>query len=197
MLGVSAMYRMLCLTIAVLAVVLVTLPTAASAQVPATQVQLTEKNVEGLIAAQKEMWALAEKMRGGGAVVLSQASGKDRVERNAIVKKYGFRDYAEYEAVAINISMVMAAIDPQTKEYADPQTAIKKEIDDVRTDSTIPNKQKKQLLAELHEALKSSPSVQFPTNIELVRKYYDKIDVVIISANDGEPSSSVVRTISE
>jgi len=146
MLGVSAMYRMLCLTIAVLAVVLVTLPTAASAQVPATQVQLTEKNVEGLIAAQKEMWALAEKMRGGGAVVLSQASGKDRVERNAIVKKYGFRDYAEYEAVAINISMVMAAIDPQTKEYADPQTAIKKEIDDVRTDSTIPNKQKNNCL---------------------------------------------------
>jgi hypothetical protein len=53
------------------------------------------------------------------------------------------------------------------------------------------------LLAELQEALKSVPSVQFPTNIELVRKYYDKIDVVIISANDAEPSSRVVRTISE
>jgi hypothetical protein len=197
LLGVSAMYRMLCPTIAALAVVLVTLPISASAQVPATQIQLTEKNVEGFIAGQKEMWALAEKMRGGDAVVLSQAKGKSRVERDAIVKKYGFRDYAEYDAVAINISMVMAAIDPQTKEYADPQTAIKKEIDDVRTDGTIPNKQKKQLLAELHEALKSAPSVQFPTNIELVRKYYDKIDVMIISANDGEPSTSVVRTISE
>jgi hypothetical protein len=191
------MYRMLCLTIAALAVVLVTLPTSASAQVPATQIQLTEKNVEGFIAAQKEMWTLAEKMRGGDAVVLSQARGKYRVERDAIVKKYGYRDYAEYEAVAINISMVMAAIDPQTKEYADPQAAIKKEIDDVRTDRTIPNNQKKQLLAELHEALKSAPSVQFPSNIELVRKYYDKIDVMIISANDGEASSSVVRTISE
>ena len=191
------MYRMLCLTIAALAVVLVTLPTSASAQVPATQIQLTEKNVEGFIAAQKEMWTLAEKMRGGDAVVLSQAKGKSRVERDAIVKKYGYRDYAEYEAVAINISMVMAAIDPQTKEYADPQAAIKKEIDDVRTDRTIPNNQKKQLLAELHEALKSAPSVQFPSNIELVRKYYDKIDVMIISANDGEASSSVVRTISE
>ena len=191
------MYRMLCLTIAALAVVLVTLPTSASAQVLATQIQLAEKHVEGFIAAQKEMWALEEKMRGGGTVVLSQASGKYRVERDAIVKKYGFRDYAEYETVAINISMVMAAIDPQTKEYADPQTAIKKEIDDVRADRTIPNKQKKQLLAELQEALKSVPSVQFPTNIELVRKYYDKIDVVIISANDAEPSSRVVRTISE
>ena len=191
------MYRMLCLTIAALAVVLVTLPTSASAQVPATQIQLTEKNVEGFIAAQKEMWTLAEKMRGGDAVVLSQAKGKSRVERDAIVKKYGYRDYAEYEAVANNISTVMAAIDPQTKEYADPQTAIKKEIDDVRTDGTIPNKEKKQLLAELNEALNTAPSVQFPTNIELVRKYYDKIDVMTISANDGEPSSSVVRTISE
>jgi len=187
------MYRMLCLTIAALAVVLVTLPTSASAQVPATQIQLTEKNVEDFIAAQKDMSALAEKIRGA----VKQASGKYKVERDAVTKRYGFRDYAEYDAVAINISMVMAAIDPQTKEYADPQTAIKKEIDDVRTDRTIPNNQKKQLLAELHEALKSAPSVQFPSNIELVRKYYDKIDVMIISANDGEASSSVVRTISE
>ena len=46
----SAMDRMLCLTIAALAVVLVTLPTSASAQVLATQIQLAEKHVEGFIA---------------------------------------------------------------------------------------------------------------------------------------------------
>jgi hypothetical protein len=184
---------MLSLTIAALAVVLVTLPTTASAQVPATQIQLTEKNVEDFIAAQKDMSALAEKIRGA----VKQASGKYKVEREAVTKKYGFRNFAEYEVVADNISMVMTVIDPQTKEYADPQTAIKEEIDNVRTDKTIPNKEKKQLLAELNEALKSAPSVQFPTNIEVVRKYYDKIDVLTISANDGEASSAVVRTISD
>jgi GTP-binding protein EngB required for normal cell division len=191
------MYKILCLTITVLAVVLVSLPTNGWAQVPATQIQLTEKNVEGFIAAQKDMSALVEKMQ--GAAFLNQADAKYKAEREAISKKYGFRDFAEYEAITKNISMVMTAIDPQTKEYADPQIAIKKEIDDVRADRTIPNREKKQLLAELNEALKSAPSVQFPTNIELIQKYYDKIDVTTISVNDGEerPSSSVVRTISE
>jgi hypothetical protein len=124
------MYKILCLTITVLAVVLVSLPTNGWAQVPATQIQLTEKNVEGFIAAQKDMSALVEKMRGVGAVFLKRANGKYKVERDAITKKYGFRDFAEYDAVANNISLVITAIDPQTRDYADPQTAIKKEIDD-------------------------------------------------------------------
>jgi hypothetical protein len=190
------MYRTFRLTIAALAIVFVTFPANAPAQVPATQVQLTDKNVEGFIAAQKDMSALVEKMQ--GAAFLNQADAKYKAEREAISKKYGFRDFAEYEAITKNISMVVTAIDPKTKEYADPQIAIKKEIDDVRADRTIP-REKKQLLAELSEALKSAPSVQFPTNIELIQKYYDKIDVTTISVNDGEerPSSSVVRTISE
>jgi hypothetical protein len=191
------MYGTFRLTIAALAIVFVTFPANAPAQVPATQVQLTDKNVEGFIAAQKDMSALVEKMQ--GAAFLNQADAKYKAEREAISKKYGFRDFAEYEAVTKNISMVVTAIDPKTKEYADPQIAIKKEIDDVRADRTILNREKKQLLAELSEALKSAPSVQFPTNIELIQKYYDKIDVTTISVNDGEerPSSSVVRTISE
>jgi len=191
------MYEAFRLTIAAFAIVFVAFPANAPAQVPATQIQLTDKNVEGFIAAQKDMSALVEKMQ--GAAFLNQADAKYKAEREAISKKYGFRDFAEYEAITKNISMVMTAIDPQTKEYADPQIAIKKEIDDVRADRTIPNREKKQLLAELNEALKSAPSVQFPTNIELIRKYYDKMDVTTISANDGEDrsSSSVVRTISE
>jgi len=45
----------------------------------------------------------------------------------------------------------------------------------------------------------SAPGVQFPTNIELVKKYYDKIGVTTISATDSEdhPNSRVVRTINE
>jgi hypothetical protein len=190
------MYKTFHFTIAVLVIIFVGFPANARAQVQATQIQLTEKNMEGFIAAQKDMSVLAEKMH--GAAFLNQADSKYRAEREAISRKYGFRDFAEYEAVTKNISIVITAIDPRTKEYADPQIAIKKEIDDVRGDKTIPNKEKKQLLAELNEALKSAPPVQSAINIELIRKYYDKIDVTI-SATDGEggPSSSVVRTITE
>jgi hypothetical protein len=58
---VSAMYEMLRLAISALVVCFVSFPTNASAQAPERQMQLTEKNVEGFIAAQKEMAALAEK----------------------------------------------------------------------------------------------------------------------------------------
>ncbi len=92
-----------------------------------------------------------------------------KVDSETASKKYEFRNFAEYEGVANTISMVITAIDPQTKEYADPHTAIKKEIEDVRADKTIPNREKKQLLAELNEALKSAPSVEFPS--EIVKLY--------------------------
>jgi ribosome maturation protein Sdo1 len=75
--------------------------------------------------------------------------------------------------------MVMGAIDPQTKSFTDPQTAIKKEIEDVAVDQTIPDQEKKQLLEELREALKSAQPIQFPSNVELVRRYYDKIDAAL------------------
>jgi lipoate synthase len=75
--------------------------------------------------------------------------------------------------------MVMGAIDPQTKSFTDPQTAIKKEIEDVAVDQTIPDQEKRQLLEELREALKSAQPIQFPSNVELVRRYYDKIDAAL------------------
>jgi hypothetical protein len=41
----------------------------------------------------------------------------------------------------------------------------------------IPNSEKKKLLRSLTLALRAARPIQFPTNIELVQKYYDKIDV--------------------
>ena len=39
--------------------------------------------------------------------------------------------------VSANISLITAAIDPQTKAFSDPHSVIKKEIENVRTDVTI------------------------------------------------------------
>ena len=111
----------------------------------------------------------------------------------------GFKNTAEYETVAANISMVVAAIDPKTKEFTDPQAAIKKEIEDVAADKTITARQKKELLKDLNAALKSVEPIQFPSNVELVKKYYDAIDVTMIAAYDDESysDSNVVRTVGE
>ena len=78
-----------------------------------------------------------------------------------------------------NVSMIMAGIDPQTKAFTDPQVGIKKEIDEITADKTIPDKERKQLLAEFNEALKVAQPIQHPANIELVKKYFDRIEAVL------------------
>jgi hypothetical protein len=104
----------------------------------------------------------------------------------AIAKKSGFENFAEYDNVAANILMVVAGIDPLTKRYTDPQTAVKKGIAKVTADKTISEKEKKELLNEFEKLLKVAEPIQFPRNIELVRKCYDKIDTALQS-NLGSP----------
>jgi len=195
--GVFAMYQMLRITIAAVAVVFASFPPSAQAQVATTQIKLTEKQIEGFIAAQKDVLAALEKMQ--SALSSDRPNAKYARELETAAKKYGFKNFAEYEAVAANISMVMTAIDPQTKEFNDPQTAIKEEIELVRADKTIPNNQKTRLLEELNESLNAAQSIQFPTNLEVVKGYYDKLDVTTIAAydDDSRPTSSAVRTIGE
>ena len=192
------MYHMLRLTIAAMAVVFAGFPTSASARVAVTQIKLTEKHVEGFIAAQRDMSGVVEKML-QGAIFSNSANARYEAELKAVTKKHGFKNFAEYEAVAASISLVVAAIDSQTTVFTDPPTAIQQELEDVIAAKNIPNSEKKKLLRSLTLALKAARHIQFPTNIELVQKYYDKIDVTTIATYDGDSwrHSSVARTISK
>jgi hypothetical protein len=186
------MNQVLRLAIATMAITFAGFSPDALAQVAKTHIQLTEKQIQGFIAAQADMSAVVEKT---GAIFSGDT--KYKADLNKVTKKHGFKNFAEYQTVAANISMVMAGIDPQTKVFIDPQMAIRKEIEDVSSDKTVSNSEKKQLLAELNEALTSAQPIKFPTNIELVKKYYDKIEVADFAARDNSYRSSVVRTISE
>jgi hypothetical protein len=140
------------------------------------QIKLTEKHVEGFIAAQQDMSAVVAKMQAGAA---GKPDAAYQAELEAVTKKHGFRNFSEYEDVAATISIVMASIDPQSKTFMEPQTAIAKEIDSLRADATLAEEEKKQLLEELQQALKAAQPIQHPSNIELVRKYYDRIDAAL------------------
>jgi hypothetical protein len=140
------------------------------------QIQLTDKHIESFIAAQKDMGPILEKIQGAAS---DQLPANIQADLEAAAKKNGFKDFAEYDEVVGNITMVMAGIDPKTKAFTEPAVAIKKEIADVTADKSIPAADKKQLLDELNEALKSVQPIQFPGNIELVKKYYDKIDAAL------------------
>lgn len=158
---------------AVGALALVQIADSVSAQSPVKQLKLSEKQVEGFIAAHKDMGAVAEKMEG------DRPDPKVQAQLEKIAKKYGFKDFNEYDDVASNIALVMAGIDPQTKAFTDPPTAIKREIDEITADKSMPEREKKQALEELNEALKMAQPIQNPGNIEIVKKYYDRLEPLL------------------
>jgi len=194
----SAMYQMLRLTIVAMAVAFVSFPISAPAGHAVTQIKLTAKHVEAFIAAQKDMSTVVEKMM-QRAVFSNSANARYEAELKAVTKKHGFRNFVEYEAVAASISVVTAAIDSQTKVFMEPPTAIQQELEDVIAANNIPNSEKKKLLQSLTLALRAARPIQFPTNVELVQKYYDKINMTAIAVYDGYGwrNLSVAHTISE
>lgn len=176
------MQQMFRLTIAALAVLALThfsgvamVSGVAMAQA-VNQIKLTEKQVEGFITAQKDMAGVTEKMQGTAS---DKPDPKIQAELEAIAKKHGFKDFADYDDVAANISMIMAGIDPQTKAFLEPAAAIKKEIEEVQGDKSIPAKEKKQMLEELNDALKTAAPIQHPSNVDLIKKHFDKIESVL------------------
>jgi hypothetical protein len=145
---------------------------AAPAQAPALkQVALTDKQLDGVLAAQKDMDAITEKLpenTAPDAKVIGQLDG--------VAKKYGFAGYDDYNNVVDNISLVLGGFDPATKKYVGPEAVIKAQIAQVQADKKMPAKDKKEALDELNEALKTpAPQIENKGNIDLVGKYYDKL----------------------
>jgi hypothetical protein len=73
----------------------------------------------------------------------------------------------------------MGSIDPQTHAFVEPPVLIKRRIDEVTVDKSISEAERKNLLQELNESLKSAQPIQFPENVELVKKYYDKLQAAL------------------
>ena len=57
--------------------------------------------------------------------------------------------------------------------------ALKKQIALIQADTKMPAKDKKAALDEMNEALKTTPTVQFPDNVTLVTKSYDKLSAAL------------------
>lgn len=150
-------------------------PAAAPApEMPAPkQVALTDKQIESVLAAQKDLDAVTAKLP---EQAVSKPDPKVVAQLDDVAKKHGFADYADYNVVIDNVSLVLAGFDPKTKTYVGPDVIIKSQIAAVQADKKLPAKDKKEALAELNAALKSPPpAVENKANIELVGKYYDRL----------------------
>ena len=153
-------------------------PAAAEEPPPVKQFALTEKQIQGVIASQKDMDAITAKIPEGAA---DKPDPKVQAELEAIAKKNGFANYSEYSDVLDNIGLVMSGIDPKTKQFTQPPEALKAQIAALQADTKMAAKNKQAALAEMNAALKSTPTVQFPANIQLVTKYFDKLSELLQS----------------
>lgn len=145
---------------------------AAPEQMPTLkQIALTDKQLDGVLAAQKDMDAITEKLpenTAPDAKVIAQLEG--------VAKKHGFASYDDYNNVVDNISLVLGGFDPTTKKYVGAEAVIKSQIAQVEADKKMPAKDKKEALDELNQALKTpAPAIENKGNIDLVGKYYDKL----------------------
>jgi len=151
---------------------------AAPAPAPvAKQVALTDKQIESILAAQKDFDAL-------GSQTSSKPGAKEPPNMlgklDDVAKKYGFANYADYAIVLNNIELVMSGFDPKAKTYVGPEAVLKQQLAELQADKKMPAAEKKDALADINEALKTPPpAVEYKANIELVGKYYDKLSAMM------------------
>ena len=139
------------------------------------QIALTDKQVENVIAAAKDMDALSEKMPENG-----KPDPKLTAQFETTAKKYGFASYDDYNGVVDNIGLILSGIDPATKKYVGGAAVIKAQIAQVQADKKMSAKDKKEALEELNQTLKQpEPTIDNKGNIDLVVKNYDKLEAVM------------------
>jgi hypothetical protein len=147
-------------------------PPPAQQEAPAIkQIALTEKQIKGVLAAQKDVDAITDKIPDN-----AKPDPKVDAQLDAVAKKNGFASYDEYNTVLDNISLVLGGFDPVTKKFVGAEAVLKAQIAQIQADKKMSAKDKKEALADLNEALKSPPpAIENKGNIDLVAKYYDKL----------------------
>jgi hypothetical protein len=151
-------------------------PAPAQQAAPALkQIPLTDKQVEGVIAAAKDMDAITAKLSQN-----SKPDAKVTAQLEGVAKKNGFASYDDYNDVVDNISIVLAGFDPATKKYVGTEAVIKAQMAQVQADKKMSAKDKKDALADLSQALKAPETpIENKGNIDLVGKYYDKLAAIM------------------
>ncbi len=138
---------------------------------PVKQMALTDKQVEGVLAASKDIDAITDKLPDN-----AKPDPKIDAELDAAAKKNGLAGYAEYNDVVDNIGLVLAGFDPATKTYVGTEAVLRAQIARLQADKKMPAKDKKQELDAINAALKTpAPTIENKGNIDLVAKYYDKL----------------------
>src|SRR5712675_2592762 len=93
---------------------------------PVKQMALTDKQIEGVLAAQKDMEEITAKLPD------TPTPDKITAQLDGVARKNGFASYDEYTNVVGNISIVLAGFDAATKQYVGTDAVIKAQIRKLR-----------------------------------------------------------------
>jgi hypothetical protein len=147
-------------------------PAAAPAgQQQVKQIALTQKQIDGAVAADKAMDPITSKMQPN-----TKPDPKAMAQLEDIAKKNGFASFEEFNSVMDNIAMVFGGIDPTSKKYVGSEAVIKAQITQIQADKKMSAKDKKEALDDLNAALKQpEPPIQNKGNIDLVVANFDKL----------------------
>jgi hypothetical protein len=122
------------------------------------QTKLTEKRIQGFMAASKDIAKLYDRADP------DKPDPKVEAQAGAIAKKSGFASPAEYEDASMNIAMIMYGIDPQTKKFTEPSEQIKNEIATLQGDQSVPEAEKRDGLMQLSSKRRSKTQSPFSSS---------------------------------
>jgi hypothetical protein len=148
------------------------------------QIELTEKQVSGFIAAQKDLQPLSAKLLEGGDKPEASLKG----ELDAISQKHGFANFMDMETVGANISLVLDGLDPKTGGYTDPVEKMKAELQNIKSDTSIPEDDKKLVMEDLNQEIAAAKPLQFKGNIDVVKKFQPELEKLTVDgAGESQP----------
>lgn len=148
---------------------------AASQDAPPKQVALSQKSLDGLVNAQKQIRAVEAKASPGKNDGEPDAKTEAKIE--SIAKANGFATMNDFADASYSVGLVLAGMDPATKTYIGAQAALKKQVADVQADKSMPPKEKTEALAELKAAIADAPTEKpLPGNIDAVKANFDKLN---------------------
>ena len=164
------------MVVAIVALSSIVAISAAQAQEAAfKQLKLTEAQIENYLKAQGELNKQFEKIEKAG----EQPDKKLVDGLESLAKKYGFDSYDQLDAIMSNISFVLSGFDQESGEFAEPVAAMKQEIEALKADKSMPEKERKALIQELEEAVKNTPKIEHKENVALVKKHFKALDKAI------------------
>jgi hypothetical protein len=135
------------------------------------QVQLSDDQVKHYVASLAEMQAAM----GDAPADAAEPDAKTMAKLEAIAKKYGFKDFNEYNTVGGNLAIVLDGVDPDSKKYVGAEKMIQRSIEETKKDKQMPDADKKAALADLQAQLKNVTQIKYKSNIDLALKYYDQL----------------------